>query len=1210
MSHNSARVVRIVLLVLLAFGACLVFPRRATEAEELKNLPSGRLLAQAQAPKATAAKAPPAAKTPSEAGTKRASSASVQSLRNIGKAYYEQAKYVEAIEEFKQVIASGSAIATDHLNLGLALMQAGKLNDALAALTTAKQMDPKLTPADYNLGILYKRELRYPDAEAALRRVIEADPKDPAAWFNLGTVYFAERKLDDALQAHGHVVEMGFGQGQNFYVASLFHSFTTLVRLKRQEEAQKFLKLHESMRKAVPSISLQNPALEGGKYGAILVPPSPTTTVAHATGSSKITFSDITARLGIKASTSTPDFKPEAVTNIKADEFSLEYAKRELLPRLGASASLGDVNQDGLPDIYIANPNGGSRLYQNNGDGTFSDVTEKYGLPADEAALSAVFVDHNNGACTSLLVTGASGVHLYRAKGDGNGKCDGVFVDDTELAGLKGPAGEIITTAAFFDGDNDGFVDLIVARYADLNTPPKNSTFAFPNDFQGGGVRFYRNNGDGTFTDRTTYSGFGAVTGRVRRILFGDLDNDGYTDVVLLRDDASPMIFFGKGECRFVNRTSEAGRDFAQSNAVDGAISDFNHDGFFDLALWSTTGYQILINRGGGHFAELKGLPAIAPPSGIFALRGAVVDANGDSFDDLLVADSSGTWHLVANRAAKFREEPLSLALGKASLLGALRPTWLSTAGKLDLVGVTRGGEVTALEKDGPASRWLEVKMTGFKSNAQGVGSIVELKAGNFYNKLIVNTDRLRIYTGDLPKLDVVRVTWPNAVIQNWVNVATDKPVEVRESERLASSCPFLYVWNGHEFQYVTDVLGVGPLGHLLPTGAYIHPNPEELVRLGDNLQMRDGRYVFQMTDELREVEYFDQIQLLAVDHPASEEVYANEVFSESLSPALYSVRNRMTPVAARDQNGRDVLPLVRAADKEYVSSFRRLGIPGLASEHALELDLGRVDASAPVALYLRGWVYWTDSNSHRALVSNRTEQLTLPYLQVRDTAGNWKTVIQDMGLPSGTDRTMRVDLTGKFLSGSREVRIVTNMCVYWDEAFFTTDEVGVKNTHDLPLVSADLHYRGFSTPVLDPQGVKPEHFEYTKVMSDAPWNPMIGNYTRYGDVRGLLGKPDDHLVVMATGDELTVEFDPSQLPPLEAGMKRTYFLYTHGYAKDGEPNTAYSRTVNPMPFRGMSGYPQKPGEAGPSDDGYREYLKEYQTRPRYELIPALAPVR
>ena len=126
--------------------------------------------------------------------------------------------------------------------------------------------------ADYRLGILYKHELRNPDAEMALQRVIAVDSADPATWFNLGTVYFAEKKMDESVDAYHHVIEMGFSRGQNFYVAALFRSFTALARMKRQEDAQKALKQWEGWRDKVPNISLQDPALEGGKYGGIIVP--------------------------------------------------------------------------------------------------------------------------------------------------------------------------------------------------------------------------------------------------------------------------------------------------------------------------------------------------------------------------------------------------------------------------------------------------------------------------------------------------------------------------------------------------------------------------------------------------------------------------------------------------------------------------------------------------------------------------------------------------------------------------------------------------------------------------------------------------------------------------------------------------------------------------------------------------------------------------
>jgi hypothetical protein len=120
---------------------------------------------------------------------------------------------------------------------------------------------------------------------------------------------------------------------------------------------------------------------------------------------------------------------------------------------------------------------------------------------------------------------------------------------------------------------------------------------------------------------------------------------------------------------------------------------------------------------------------------------------------------------------------------------------------------------------------------------------VVEFKAGNFYSKMLVTGSMAGIYTGDLTKLDVVRVTWPNQVIQNSMDVKTGSTVTVSESERLASSCPLLYVWNGKRFVFVTDVLGVGELA---PDGTYINPHSRELVRLPEFMRPRDSDYTLQ----------------------------------------------------------------------------------------------------------------------------------------------------------------------------------------------------------------------------------------------------------------------------------------------------------------------------------------------------------------------------
>ncbi len=156
------------------------------------------------------------------------------------------------------------------------------------------------------------------------------------------------------------------------------------------------------------------------------------------------------------------------------------------------------------------------------------------------------------------------------------------------------------------------------------------------------------------------------------------------------------------------------------------------------------------------------------------------------------------------------------------------------------------------------------------------------------------------------------------------------------------------------------------------------------------------------------------------------------------------------------------------------------------------------------------------------------------------------------MGIPSGKPKTIAVDLTGKFLSHSREVRIVTNLCVYWDEIFLS-EETGAPRTRitAMDARAADLHFRGFSTPVIHPERKQPEQFDYARAMPLSMWNPTPGMYTRYGDVRELVTRIDDRLLVMGSGDEVSCTTPRQRLPALPAGWQRDFLLLVDGWAKD-----------------------------------------------------------
>jgi hypothetical protein len=295
------------------------------------------------------------------------------------------------------------------------------------------------------------------------------------------------------------------------------------------------------------------------------------------------------------------------------------------------------------------------------------------------------------------------------------------------------------------------------------------------------------------------------------------------------------------------------------------------------------------------------------------------------------------------------------------------------------------------------------------------------------------------------------------------------------------------------------------------------------------------------------------------------------------------------------------------ARDRRYPDAFQR-DYAGVAELHALDLNFAGAAPDGKAALVLNGWVDWADGSTFLAAAQAHRD-LVFPYLQVKDAAGNWKTVIDDMGIPSGKPKTMAVDLTGKFLSPSREVRIVTNLCVYWDEIYLFENNVPpATRLTEIPMTSADLHFRGFSRATIQPERKQPESFDYQTTASTTMWNPTPGNYTRYGSVDGLLREIDDRMAILGSGDEIRMRFRAVGLPALPVGWRRDYLLLVDGWAKDADANTAFSQSVLPLPFHAMTVYPYPAGEHYPEDEVHRAYLREYLTRPALRLLRPVSP--
>jgi hypothetical protein len=311
-------------------------------------------------------------------------------------------------------------------------------------------------------------------------------------------------------------------------------------------------------------------------------------------------------------------------------------------------------------------------------------------------------------------------------------------------------------------------------------------------------------------------------------------------------------------------------------------------------------------------------------------------------------------------------------------------------------------------------------------------------------------------------------------------------------------------------------------------------------------------------------------------------------------------VRGARPPVRAVDGHGHDVLPALSSLDRRYPDDFTLSPIRGYAEPHELILDIGGV--GTPVLL-MTGWTDYAFSNDNVA-ASQAGVEMRPPALQVRNRTGEWQTVIDEIGFPVGRPQTVVVDLDGKFLSASREVRIVTSMRIYWDRIQVASAVEAVRPVVTrLDPLTATLRWRGLSAETT-PDGREPFGYDYARVSSMMPWKALIGRYTREGDVRSLLVAADDMFVISRPGDEVALSF--AALAPPAAGWQRTYLLHAYGYSKEMNPRSAVPDTVAPLPFRGMSGYPYGPGEQYPRSPRHREYQEMYNTRQVIRAVPSI----
>ena len=531
------------------------------------------------------------------------------------------------------------------------------------------------------------------------------------------------------------------------------------------------------------------------------------TTFCSADGKDKISFTAVTAAAGLQ-------FR----------HVDGRSGQRYFLETVGSGVAFFDYDGNGLTDIYFVNsadlPGFSSsipptnRLYRNNGEGTFTDVTEQAGVGDTGYGAGCAVADYDNDGYLDLYVTNFGANVLYRNNGDGT------FTDVTQHTGVGDNRWSL--GCAFADYDNDGFVDLYVTNYIDFyfethtNCTQKGvATYCPPESFEGVPDTLYRNNGDGTFTDVTTSTGVYNENGKGMGIVFGDYDNDGDSDCYVGNDAGENFLYQNKGDGTFTNVGWMAGVEADENGDVQGTMGidfgDYDNDGLLDLI---AINYQrqtnaLYRNDNGDFFTDLSFAAGMAESLPYVGWGVDFFDVDNDGDKDLLIAnghlqdtvekyDDTTTYpqhnHLLINNGlGRFVNESMKAGSGLQSrrVSRGIATGDYDNDGDLDVLISNANDAAELLRNDGGnQGNWILIRTIGTQSNKAGIGTRIKIQAGDLIQidevrsgsgYLSQNDLRLHFGIGARKRINRIEVRWPSGIVDTIRDVAPNQIITITE---------------------------------------------------------------------------------------------------------------------------------------------------------------------------------------------------------------------------------------------------------------------------------------------------------------------------------------------------------------------------------------------------------------------------------------------
>lgn len=1075
-------------------------------------------------------------------------------------------------------------------NRGVALMGQQFTEKAEQSFAEAFKRDPKLAQAAINDGIALLTLQKIDEAKRTIQAALALDPDSAQAWYNLGLAQHANNELEDALKSFQQAVKLDPRDVDSYYFEGVCY-----------REMKQFDKAIEVLKQAL-AIEPLHASAEFALARALQAVGDKDAAKEHFKSFQHMTSTKISSAIGLAYgeqghySTVTPVEEAQARQRAMIPvKLAAETMGPQRVSGETGGACMLDVTGSGQMDLVLLESGRQAiRVLHPKGDGSFEDAdAAAAGLKVAGRAVACAVGDYDADNLNDLAVALEDGVRLFRNLGKGK------FEDVTAEAGLA--ARNRPTGITFVDYDHDGDLDLFITGSA----------------LQEGGAPnvLWRNNGNKTFTEWTEPTGLGG-SGKTAAPILTDFNNDRAVDLAVTGDGPSPILFRNPREGRYPQQPLYD-ENLPATQGI--AVLDYNKDGWMDIAVThaGAPGLTLWRNVAGPQNVGRRFERVSLPLAG--ATRGwgvTAIDIDNDGWIDLaaLVETRAGPRLKVFRNQGDGSFEDVSHSLGLDSVV-LKAPRGLIAAdvdqdGAADLIVTQENASPVLLRNvgGGKKNHFLRLDLSGYADNKTALGAKVEIFADGQWQKWELAgasglatqaPPQLLVGLGEADHIDLLRILWPTGVLQDEIDLPHTQVIAMKEADRRGSSCPVLFAWDGHKYKLVTDVIGAAVVGHWFTPSRRNTPNSGEWIKVeGDKLATADGKLSLRFIEPMEEVNYIDQLRLVAVDHPDDVEVNPDERFLDDppfASGRVVASRGLRLPVGAWDGEGRNVLDVLSRRDHQFASGFTATPYDGFANLHPLTLDLGVVEAKAPLRLLMTGYVNYFSATSLYAAWQAGIKPIS-PYVEVERPDGTWMTLPGEAGFPAGLERTIVIDLTGKLPAGARRIRLMSNLEIYWDQVLIDNQPEPETRMTEVPLTLATERFRGYPTQI---EGKSPGDldYDYDRVSLTGPFQHQRGSYTHFGDVTALVKGIDDRYAIFGSGEEIATEFDASRLPALPQHWKRDYFFYANGYVKDMDWWDAMPFTVSQLPFHKMTGYPYPAPERFPDDPGSIDYQLQFNDR-------------